>query len=342
MLWLILLNYSAAVAFVAGSKAVLLQLPNFPWTLSFLESVFAAWCSRAWMCASGNGLAKHISAAQWRLAAASSLLCWLAFASAIVACSVMSASLVETIKATTPLPGVLVAGCLGDGWPGRGVRKALVIIVLGVMMASCADTSASAQGVMSALLMTWGFASSDAIVRFSYTRSDRLDAATMWYLQVQMSIAFSALPAFLEVISCGPVDRTQLGLAMRSYTLLHILLAGIGWSCQNQSTGELLELLPIASFSIITSVRRAVVLVALLLIFRTEMTALNAVGLGVVFLGFVYYLEQQQERTPRAIQVETSDDRSTMSPGSTMSPASVVHSFCSVRSSRSSDDEEWP
>mmetsp|Transcript_9311 Transcript_9311/g.26169 ORF Transcript_9311/g.26169 Transcript_9311/m.26169 type:complete len:382 (-) Transcript_9311:6-1151(-) len=335
----VLIYYTMSIAFVASSKSVLLRLPAFPWTLSFLQCAVAAWCARAWLASDrGPGVERSISAAQWRLVAAGSATCWLGFACANVACSVMNASLVETIKATTPIPQMLVGACMGEGWAPAHVRRALAVIVLGVMLASYADSSACLCGIVASLVMNVNFALADNIVKYSYKLPDRLDASNVWYRSAQLGTLFAAPAALVEVASCGPAAKMELTLAMQGPTLLLVLLSGCAFFLYNQSICELLGQVPISMFALLGSVRRAVTIAALMFIFRTEVTLLNTGGLCIVALGFTYFLTQQKA------EGEQTSSAGKPSPSSALvhcSTASTVAPSQSPRSSEGSEDADW-
>jgi len=339
----VLIYYAMSIAFVTTSKSVLLQLPHLPWTLSFLQCAVAAGCSRAWLASSRGGVTQNISPQQWRFLIGGSVTCWLGFACANLACSAMNASLVETTKATTPIPQVLLAACLGDGWPTAHTRRALTVIVAGVMMASYADSTVCFWGLVACAFMNINFALSDNIVKLSYKLPGRLDASNLWFRSAQLGTLFAAPTALAEVMLLGAAEKRELGLALHGSSVLVALLSGFAFWLYNQAICELLGLVPIAVFAVLGSVRRAVTIVAVTLYFGTEVTLLNSTGLCVAALGFMHFMSKREvkdtpQSPPAAKVVPCLPHSATMSTASPASSSSA-HGLASETPSSEEDIE---
>lgn len=292
----VLIYYAMSIMFVASSKSILLDLPEFPWLLSFTQQAVAALCSRLWLAAvHAPGVMRSVSRGQWRSIAGASITCWLGFACANVACSVMNASLVETIKATTPIPQVMIAASLGDRWPAVHVWQALAVIIVGVMLASYADSTCCALGIIACITMNCNFALSDNLVKRSYTLPCSLDASNLWYRSAQVGALCAAPVAVAEVMMCGPDAKAKLDTPHLRPVALMVLRNGFAFWLYNQMICELLGLVSMPTFAVLGSVRRAVTVVAVTLYFGTEVTLLNATGLCVAAAGFVHFLRCQAE-----------------------------------------------
>lgn len=296
------LYYATNVVYVTSSKHVLLDLPTLPWSLSCCHWVVAVVCSKAWFaCTRPHEDLQPVSPRQWRLVAAGTVTCWLGFACANVACAVMNASLVETIKATSPVPQVLIAVFLcGEALAPVRVLSALFVIVVGVGMASYADATACFRGLVATVFMNLNFAASDNIVKFSYQLPDKLDSTNMWYRTAHVSLVFSLPVAIVEIFLSGVATTgAQLGPEVFGSVALyaHVLLGGASFFLYNQAICELLHLVPVSTFAVLGSVRRALTIVALTVHFGTEVTRLNIAGFAVVGLGFVLFLAHGERAT---------------------------------------------
>mmetsp|Transcript_101176 Transcript_101176/g.325983 ORF Transcript_101176/g.325983 Transcript_101176/m.325983 type:complete len:248 (-) Transcript_101176:16-759(-) len=202
----------------------------------------------------------------------------------------MSASLVETIKATEPVPSVIFAAILmGEGWAPATEQIALAVVVTGVMLMSYAESTFQLSGLLATLSANFNFALGNNISKVSFARIDRLDPLNFWYRTVQVS-AIIALPAALaEVRANGFVPASMSFVVLLPVALLN----GCSFFLYNQATCVILDNVKMSVHAVLNSARRAVLIAATALYFGSGFSWINLLGAAVAFVGFAFYLSRK-------------------------------------------------
>lgn len=287
--------YSCAIMCVVTSKIFVQWHPNCVWTLSCSQFLFANLWSHVWMgCKPPQAGSKPISRAQALLIFGEAAACVLGFFCTNSAFHYMNANLVETIKATEPVPAVVFSRVLaGEKWPHFVEVASLSVIVVGVMLASYNDAALNLAGMVATICANVWMALANNISKVAVARDDNIDPAIFWYRTVQTATIITLPMALSEHMHRDDfVPGAQLSI-YRDLPLL--LLNSATFFMYNQATCAILEYIRMSTHAVLNSVRRAVLIVSTTLYFASPISAMNVLGVGVAASGFVTFLHHKSK-----------------------------------------------
>eukprot|EP00403_Amphidinium_massartii_P002572 CAMPEP_0178375350 /NCGR_PEP_ID=MMETSP0689_2-20121128/2841_1 /TAXON_ID=160604 /ORGANISM="Amphidinium massartii, Strain CS-259" /LENGTH=163 /DNA_ID=CAMNT_0019995337 /DNA_START=284 /DNA_END=772 /DNA_ORIENTATION=+ len=151
----------------------------------------------------------------------------------------------------------------------------------GTALTAYSDSTISFWGVTATLCMILSFAATDNAVKRSYEFPDALDASNMWFRTCQVSTLVAAPAAVLELMRY-PLEPAFYSVSNYAF----VVASAIAFFLFNQAVTELLSRVSMSTFAILGSIRRAVTIMSVLLMFGEEITALNLIGLSIVCIGF--------------------------------------------------------
>jgi len=209
----------------------------------------------------------------------------------------MNANLVETIKATEPIPSVALAALLIGERTSVNECLSLTVVVVGVMMMSYTESTLALEGLAATIGANCMFALANNISKLSFARKDCLDALTFWHRTVQVSIVFAAPAAIAEFRRTGLLMRLASEQHLASL-LAVVVLNGCAFFTYNRATCEVLIHVTMLCHSVLNTVRRAVMITAAALFFGSTASATNLLGAGVTSSGFVLFILQKRRSSP--------------------------------------------
>jgi len=277
--------YGGAIVNVITAKTIFSRIGPYVWTLTLCQMTINQICARAYL-----GRLK-LTREQRRLAFLGGLTTYLGFVATNQAFSVMNPSLVETVKASEPVAGTIIAGLLTtEGWPPFRIVRALAVVVVGVMMASYSDASFVLFGVMCTLGSNAMFSAGNVCSKLNHELAEPLDGMRYWYADVSYGIWFAAALALMEIKSLlsGDVEIEKLQAVFPL-----VIMNGFCFWMYNSMMYVITKYVDFATFSVINTTRRAVLIISTVIWFRIEFTMLNVCGLLVTALGFTFFIKEK-------------------------------------------------
>jgi len=282
--------YAGAIVNVITAKHILARVGGYVWTLTLCQMMVNQICARIYL-----GRLKPFTRDQRRLAFLGGLTTYLGFICTNSAFNVMNASLVETVKASEPVMGTIISSLTTrEGWPSFFVVRALAVVVIGVMMASYADASFVLFGLICTLGSNTFFSCGNVCSKLNHELAEPLDGMTYWYADVSYGIWFALACASFEIKSLlsGDVDIQDL------QAVLPLVIAnGFAFWMYNSMMYVVTKYVEFATFSVLNTVRRAVLIVATMLWFSQQCSMLNLVGLSITGGGFWLFLTEKVRQT---------------------------------------------
>jgi drug/metabolite transporter (DMT)-like permease len=272
---------------VITAKHILGKIGSYVWTLTLCQMTINQICARVYL-----GKLKPLTRDQRRLAFAGGLTTYLGFICTNKAFSVMNASLVETVKASEPVAGIIISFLLTtEGWPSHQIVGSLAVVVVGVMMASYADASFIVFGVLCTLGSNTLFSCGNVCSKLNHELAEPLDGMTYWYADVSYGIWFAlacALPWEIRSLYNGDVIVEDLQAVVPL-----VLLNGLAFWLYNSMMYCITKYVEFATFQVLNTIRRGVLITATMFYFHQECSTLNLVGLGITSVGFVLFIREK-------------------------------------------------
>ncbi|XVF42738.1 hypothetical protein PTKIN_Ptkin01aG0388000 [Pterospermum kingtungense] len=210
--------------------------------------------------------------------------------SACVSFSKVAVSFTHVIKSSEPVFSVIFSSFLGDSYPLK-VWLSIVPIVLGCSLAAITEVSFNFEGLWGALISNVGF-----VLRNIYSKKSLQNFKEVNGLNLYGWISIISLLYLFPVAVV--VEGSQwiqgyhkaietVGKASTFY--LWVLLSGIFYHLYNQSSYQALDEISPLTFSVGNTMKRVVVIVSTVLVFRNPVRPLNALGSGIAILGTFLY-----------------------------------------------------
>ncbi|GMI63553.1 xylulose 5-phosphate/phosphate translocator [Hibiscus trionum] len=210
--------------------------------------------------------------------------------SACVSFSKVAVSFTHVIKSSEPVFSVVFSSFLGDTYP-LNVWLSIVPIVLGCSLAAITEVSFNFQGLWGALISNVGFVLRNIYSKKSLQNFKEVNGLNL-YGWISIISLFYLFPVAVLVEGPQWVQGYQnaiqtVGKASTFYTW--VLLSGIFYHLYNQSSYQALDEISPLTFSVGNTMKRIVVIVSTVLVFRNPVRPLNALGSGIAILGTFLY-----------------------------------------------------
>ncbi|OMO51116.1 Drug/metabolite transporter [Corchorus capsularis] len=210
--------------------------------------------------------------------------------SACVSFSKVAVSFTHVIKSSEPVFSVVFSSFLGDTYPLK-VWLSILPIVMGCSLAAITEVSFNFQGLWGALISNVGF-----VLRNIYSKKSLQNFREVNGLNLYGCISIISLlylfPVAVIVEGSQWVQGYHQAIATvgKSSTFyLWVLLSGIFYHLYNQSSYQALDEISPLTFSVGNTMKRVVVIVSTVLVFRNPVRPLNALGSGIAILGTFLY-----------------------------------------------------
>ncbi|KAE8713307.1 Xylulose 5-phosphate/phosphate translocator [Hibiscus syriacus] len=210
--------------------------------------------------------------------------------SACVSFSKVAVSFTHVIKSSEPVFSVVFSSFLGDTYPLK-VWLSILPIVLGCSLAAVTEVSFNPQGLWGALISNVGFVLRNIYSKKSLQNFKEVNGLNL-YGCISIISLFYLFPVAVVVEGSQWVQGYHnaiqtVGKASTFY--LWVLLSGIFYHLYNQSSYEALDEISPLTFSVGNTMKRVVVIVSTVLVFRNPVRPLNALGSGIAILGTFLY-----------------------------------------------------
>ncbi|KAM0935291.1 putative sugar phosphate transporter domain-containing protein [Dioscorea sansibarensis] len=280
--------YFQNVVFNIYNKKVLNLFP-FPWLLaSFQLLVGSIWMSILWL----SGLQSFPRVNKRFLSAllVPALFHTIGHISACIAFSKVTVSFTHVIKSSEPVFSVILSALHGQFYPIH-VWLSVLPIVAGCSLAAITEISFNVHGLWGALISNVGF-----VLRNIYSKQSLYDFKHINGLNLYGFITIASLlylvPVAVLVEGSKWVDGFQMAVmaAPAPWSFYSwVVLSGIFYHLYNQSSYQALDKISPLTFSVGNTMKRVVVIVSSVLVFRNPIMPLNALGSAIAIFGTFLY-----------------------------------------------------
>ncbi|GBG72191.1 hypothetical protein CBR_g11124 [Chara braunii] len=281
--------YFFNVVFNIYNKKVLNVYP-FPWLTSTLSLVagtlfmLVSWAIRA---QPAPRLSKEFL---WALAPVA-LFHTIGHVAATVSMSKVAVSFTHIIKSSEPVFSVFVSSLfLGESF-SLPVYLSLLPIVLGCSIAAVTELTFNAVGFWGAMISNVSFVFRNVFSKKGLINFKEIDGINLYAMITIVSLVYlTPLALFVE----GPAAWTagwnsataQIGVQQLAWWMF---LQSIFYHLYNQVSYMALDNISPLTFSVGNTMKRVVVIVAAIIVFKTKVTPLNAIGSAVAIFGTFLY-----------------------------------------------------
>lgn len=221
--------------------------------------------------------------------------------SACVSFSKVAVSFTHVIKSSEPVFSVVFSSFLGDTYPLQ-VWLSILPIVLGCSLAAVTEVSFNFQGLWGALISNVGFVLRNIYSKRSLQSFKEVDGLNL-YGWISIISLFYLFPVAVFVEGSQWVQgyhRAIASVGKPSTFYLWVLLSGLFYHLYNQSSYQALDEISPLTFSVGNTMKRVVVIVSTVLVFRNPVRPLNALGSAVAIFGTFLYSQATAKKKKEA------------------------------------------
>lgn len=225
--------------------------------------------------------------------------------SACVSFSKVAVSFTHVIKSAEPVFSVMFSSVLGDKYPIQ-VWLSILPIVLGCSLAAVTEVSFNVQGLWGALISNVGFVLRNIYSKKSLQNFKEVDGLNLygWITIVSLLYLFP-VAVFVEGSQWIPGYYKAIETIGKTSTFyIWVLLSGVFYHLYNQSSYQALDEISPLSFSVGNTMKRVVVIVSSVLVFRNPVRPLNALGSAIAILGTFLYSQATSKKKAKKIEGE--------------------------------------
>ncbi|OIV96012.1 hypothetical protein TanjilG_27116 [Lupinus angustifolius] len=225
--------------------------------------------------------------------------------SACVSFSKVAVSFTHVIKSAEPVFSVIFSSVLGDRYPIQ-VWLSILPIVLGCSLAAVTEVSFNAQGLWCALISNVGFVLRNIYSKRSLQNFKEVDGLNMygWITIISLFYLFP-VAIFVEGSQWIPGYYKAIEAIGKPTTFyIWVMLSGVFYHLYNQSSYQALDEISPLTFSVGNTMKRVVVIVSSVIVFRNPVRLLNGVGSAVAILGTFLYSQATAKKKVKKIEGE--------------------------------------
>jgi solute carrier family 35 protein E1 len=217
--------------------------------------------------------------------------------SACVSFSKVAVSFTHVIKSAEPVFSVIFSSFLGDTYP-IAVWLSILPIVMGCSLAAVTEVSFNIGGLTGALISNVGFVLRNIYSKKSLQSFKEVDGLNLYGFITIISL-FYLFPVAIFVegsqwVSGYHTAIQTIGNPLTFY--LWVLLSGVFYHLYNQSSYQALEDISPLTFSVGNTMKRIVVIVSTVLVFRNPVRPLNALGSAIAIFGTFLYSQASSKK----------------------------------------------
>ncbi|KAF9624492.1 hypothetical protein IFM89_011535 [Coptis chinensis] len=280
--------YFQSVVFNIYNKKVLNIFP-FPWLLS----CFQLFVGSIWMfCLWGFKLQPFPKISKPFILAllGPALFHTVGHISACVSMANAAVAFTHVIKSSEPVFSVVFSSFLGDKYP-LSVWLSVLPIVFGCSLAAATEVSFNVQGLWGALISNVGFVLRNIYSKRSLQNFKEVNGLNLygWISIVSLLYLF---PVAVVVEGSQWVEgyhRAIQSVSNSSTFYLWVILSGVFFHLYNQSSYQALDEISPLTFSVGNTMKRVVIIISTIFVFRNPVKPLNALGSAIAIFGTFLY-----------------------------------------------------
>ena len=210
--------------------------------------------------------------------------------SACVSFSKVAVSFTHVIKSSEPVFSVVFSSFLGDSYPLQ-VWLSILPIVLGCSLAAVTEVSFNFQGLWGALISNVGFVLRNIYSKRSLQNFKEVNGLNLYgWISIISLLYLFPVAVFVEGSQWVQGYHQAIQAVGKPSTLyLWVLLSGVFYHLYNQSSYQALDEISPLTFSVGNTMKRVVVIISTILVFRNPVRPLNALGSAIAIFGTFLY-----------------------------------------------------
>lgn len=225
--------------------------------------------------------------------------------SACVSFSKVAVSFTHVIKSAEPAFSVLFSSFLGDSYPLK-VWLSIIPIVFGCSLAAVTEVSFNFEGLSGAMISNVGFVLRNIYSKKSLQNFKEVNGLNLYgWITILSFIYLFPVAVFVEGSQWVAGYHKAIATIGKPSTLyLWVMISGIFYHLYNQSSYEALDDISPLTFSVGNTMKRVVVIISTVLVFRNPVRPLNALGSAIAIFGTFLY-SQATAKKPKIEGAET-------------------------------------
>ncbi|KAL2251319.1 xylulose 5-phosphate/phosphate translocator, chloroplastic [Sesamum indicum] len=210
--------------------------------------------------------------------------------SACVSFSKVAVSFTHVIKSAEPVFSVVFSSFLGDSYP-LSVWLSILPIVFGCSLAAITEVSFNFEGLWGAMISNVGFVLRNIYSKKSLQSFKEVNGLNLYgWISIISLLYLFPVAVFVEGSQWVAGYHKAIATIGKPTTFyLWVMLSGIFYHLYNQSSYEALDDISPLSFSVGNTMKRVVVIIATVLVFRNPVRPLNALGSAIAIFGTFLY-----------------------------------------------------
>ncbi|OWM86367.1 xylulose 5-phosphate/phosphate translocator, chloroplastic [Punica granatum] len=217
--------------------------------------------------------------------------------SACVSFSKVAVSFTHVIKSAEPVFSVLFSSVLGDTYP-LAVWLSILPIVFGCSLAAVTEVSFNFAGLSGAMISNVGFVLRNIYSKRSLQSFREVDGLNLYgWITIISLLYLLPVAVFVEGPQWIPGYHKAIEAVGKSSTFyLWVLLSGVFYHLYNQSSYQALDDISPLTFSVGNTMKRVVVIISTVLVFRNPVRPLNALGSAIAIFGTFLYSQATSKK----------------------------------------------
>ncbi|KAK9274212.1 hypothetical protein L1049_019026 [Liquidambar formosana] len=218
--------------------------------------------------------------------------------SACVSFSKVAVSFTHVIKSSEPVFSVVFSSFLGDAYPLR-VWLSILPIVLGCSLAAITEVSFNFGGLWGALISNVGFVLRNIYSKRSLQSFKEVNGLNLYgWISIISLLYLFPVAVFVEGSQWVEGYGRAIQEVGRSSTFyIWVMLSGVFYHLYNQSSYQALDEISPLTFSVGNTMKRVVVIISTVLVFRNPVRPLNALGSAIAIFGTFLYSQATSAKT---------------------------------------------
>ncbi|XP_047955569.1 xylulose 5-phosphate/phosphate translocator, chloroplastic [Salvia hispanica] len=209
--------------------------------------------------------------------------------SACVSFSKVAVSFTHVIKSAEPVFTVIFSSLIGDSYPLK-VWLSILPIVFGCSLAAVTEVSFNFGGLWGAMISNVGFVLRNVYSKKSLHRFKEVNGLNLYgWITILSLFYLFPVAVFVEGSQWVAGYHKAVASVNPSTFYLWVLVSGIFYHLYNQSSYEALDDISPLTFSVGNTMKRVVVIIASVLVFRNPVRPLNALGSAIAIFGTFLY-----------------------------------------------------